>query len=63
MANCTCAACQVDWREVLRKYIDAVGDAEGVTFIPRDLDSAQYHGFTEDEWHALRELADVVPRD
>jgi hypothetical protein len=44
----------VDYRELLQKYIDHVGECEGVTYIR--LKHRKVGQFTEPEWQALREL-------
>lgn len=45
----------IDYRELLMKYIDHVGECEGITFI------SDYHRpraglFTTEEWEELRRL-------
>ena len=43
-----------NYRELLRKYIDHVGDCEGVTFI--SMQHRRPGTFTEEEWAVLREI-------
>lgn len=44
----------MDYRELLKKYIDHVGESEGVTFLSHD----DLNRFTSEEWAELR-LLDV----
>ena len=43
----------IDYRALLIKYISIVGNAEGVSFMPRDLKEAQQDGLTEEEYAEL----------
>lgn len=48
----------MNYKELLRKYIDHVGEREGVTFL-RDFDRSKSPWaikFTDDEWAALQQL-------
>jgi hypothetical protein len=43
----------MEYRELLKKYIDHVGISEGVTFLNGDNDSGR---FTNEEWEELQKL-------
>lgn len=47
----------MDYRELLIKYIDHVGNEEGITFIPR---TADHCGFTDEEVEELKKLEDEL---
>lgn len=48
----------MDYRELLRKFINHVGDCEGVTFL-RNVDRTDW--FTDEEWAELQKLRDETP--
>ncbi len=52
----------IDYRELLCKYIDFVGNYEGTDFLDRAAPyvRAPRHQFTDDEWAELQTLGDEV---
>jgi len=53
----------MDYRALLKKYIEHVGNSEGITFIPATKKQAEEYGwrhrpgpFTDEEIQALQEL-------
>lgn len=53
-----------DYKSLLLKYIEYIGDCEGVDYIT-DLDNRHMSDvkFTDDEWGVLEKLSDIVEDD
>lgn len=47
----------MDYRELLKKYINHVGKCEGVDFI--DSYWSEWSEFTKEEWEELHKLCDI----
>ena len=48
----------IDYRELLKKYIDHVGQEEGTFFFGEEWD--QSDPFTEEEWNELKKISDEL---
>ena len=51
---------EIDYKELLAKYIEHVGECEGVDFIPKYKDD-EFSGFSNQEIDALWECAKYDP--
>lgn len=53
---------EINYKHLLKKYIEHVGDEEGVDFIPKDGWDARTSSFSDDELEVLWDLAGWDPK-